>query len=246
MREDPEGVEIAKVLRHVSFSGKNVLEIGCGDGRVTFQYAPHAKTVVGIDPSASSISSAKKSMPRNLAQKVRFRVGRGEQMNFQDESFDLVFFTWSLCCADIPEMGKALDEACRVLKPKGILLNIQASLHQPFRRGIISYLLSRNGGPTVEDESDKQSRLALRYASLVQHKFDLVAEEEFPVYTYYDSVKAVLKEATRGRKEDYRALDRKTKQKIREIISSMKTRKGVRVQENAVLTILRKASPTST
>ncbi len=246
VREDPEGVEIAKVLRHVSFSGKSVLEIGCGDGRLTFQYAPRAKTVVGIDPSASSISDAKKSIPRNLAQKVRFRVGRGEQMSFPDESFDLVFFTWSLCCADIPAMSKALDEACRVLKPKGILLNIQASLHQPFRKGIISYLLSRNWGPAAaEDEADRGSRLALRYASLVQRKFDFVTEEEFPVYTYYDSVKAVLKEATRGRKEDWRALDRKTKLKIREIISSMKTRKGVRVQENAVLTILRKASPTS-
>jgi len=167
-------------------------------------------------------------------------------MDFLDESFDLVFFSWSLCCADIPAMGKVLDEACRVLKPKSILLNIQASLHQPFHKGMISYLLSRNWGPSSEDESDRHSRLALRYASLVQRKFDFIAEEEFPVNTYYDSVDEVLREVTAGRKEDYRALDREAKQHLREIISSLKTRKGVRIQENAVLTVLRKASPRGT
>jgi len=246
VHEDPEGIEITKARGHVTFSGRSVLEIGCGEGRLTFQYAPQAESVVGIDPSASAIAAAKKRTPRNLVQKVRFQVGRGEQMDFPDESFDLVFFTWSLCCADIPAMGKALDEACRVLKPKSILLNIQASLHQPFHKGMISYLLNRNWGPSGEDESDRHSRLALRYASLVQRKFDFIAEEEFPVNTYYDSVDEVLQEVTAGRKEDYRALDREAKQHLREIISSLKTRKGVRIQENAVLTVLRKASPRRT
>src|SRR5947209_19816739 len=136
-------------------------------------------------------------------------------MDFPDESFDLVFFTWSLCCADIPAMGKALDEACRVLKPRSILVNIQASLHQPFRKGIISYLLNRNWGPSSEDESDRHSRLALRYASLVQRKFDFIAEEELPFYTYYDSFGGVLGEVTAGRNEDYRALCRDAKTLLR-------------------------------
>src|SRR5437879_11009628 len=113
-------------------------------------------------------------------------------MDFPDESFDLVFFTWSLCCADIPAMGKALDEACRVLKPKSILLNMQASLHQPFHKGMISYLLSRNWGPSSEDESDRHSRLALRYASLVQRKFDLIGDDEFPFKKYQHSVTVVV------------------------------------------------------
>ncbi|TLY14478.1 MAG: methyltransferase domain-containing protein [Thaumarchaeota archaeon] len=246
VHEDPEGIEITKARGHVTFSGRSVLEIGCGEGRLTFQYAPQAKSVVGIDPSASAIAAAKKRTPKNLVQRVRFQVGRGEQMDFPDESFDLVFFSWSLCCADIPAMGKVLDEACRVLKPKSILLNIQASLHQPFHKGMISYLLSRNWGPSSEDESDRHSRLALRYASLVQRKFDFIAEEEFPVNTYYDSVDEVLREVTAGRKEDYRALDREARQHLHEIISSLKTRKGVRIQENAVLTVLRKASPRGT
>src|SRR5256712_13602227 len=100
VHEDPEGIEITKARGHATFSGRRVLEIGCGEGRLTFQYAPQAKSVVGIEPSASAVASAKKRTPRNLVTKVRFHVGRGEQMDFPDESFDLIFFSWSLCCAD--------------------------------------------------------------------------------------------------------------------------------------------------
>src|SRR2546428_14094718 len=89
VHEDPEGIEITKARGHVTFSGRRVLEIGCGEGRVTFQYAPQAKSVVGIDPSASAISAAKKMTPKNLAPKVRFQVGRGEQIDFFDDTFDL-------------------------------------------------------------------------------------------------------------------------------------------------------------
>jgi len=49
--QDPEGIEMKAVLKHLSFDGKDVLEIGCGDGRLTFKYAEMARRVVAIDPS---------------------------------------------------------------------------------------------------------------------------------------------------------------------------------------------------
>lgn len=232
--------------RYVSFEDSDVLEIGCGSGRLTFQYAALAKSVVAIDPSAKAIAQAKNSTPKNLARRLNFHVGRGERLSFPNESFDLAFFTWSLCCTDIPAMGKALDEAWRVLRQKGMLANIQPSLHQPFRRGLVSYLIDRNSGPSIEDEADRQARLALRHASLVERRFDFIAEEEFPVYTYYDTVDDALEQITAQRRENYRALDRGTRRRIREIITSMVTKKGVRSQENAVLTILRKVSSVPT
>src|SRR2546425_10928221 len=91
VHEDPEGIEITKARGHVTFSGRSVLEIGGGEGRLTFQYAPQAKSVVGIDPSASAIAAAKKMTPKNLAQKVRVQVGRGGQMGFLEGSFELGF-----------------------------------------------------------------------------------------------------------------------------------------------------------
>jgi len=201
-----------------------------------------AKGVAAIDPSTKSISEARKATPKDLLAKVFFRVGRGENLGLPDESFDVVFFAWSLCCADVPAMGKAIDEAWKVLKPKGLLANIQGSLQQPFRRGMISYLLDRNDGPWIQDEGDRHARLALKHSSLVERKFDLVAESEFPVYSYYDTLWEAVSDIDGQNGARYRQLEHESKQKIREILGSMKTKKGVRVRENAVLTVLRKIS----
>ena len=35
IRDDPEGTEIKTLLKHVSLGGKEVLEVGCGEGRLT-------------------------------------------------------------------------------------------------------------------------------------------------------------------------------------------------------------------
>lgn len=240
---DPEGIEIEVTKKHVSFDNKDILEVGCGDGRLTVQYAPSAKSVMAIDPNSRAISSAKKRSTKGLAAKLSFRVGTGEELTFPDESFDLVFFTWSLCCTDIPAMGKAVGEAWRVLRPEGILASIQPSLHQPFLFGMVGYLIDKYYGPALkDDEAYVQSRLALRYASLVAGKFVFVAEEEFPNYTYYDSEQGALKGLVSKRREKYRGLGHRTKRLIWELVhdEGVRTRRGIRMQENAVLTVLRK------
>jgi ubiquinone/menaquinone biosynthesis C-methylase UbiE len=241
VREDPEGIELKVIEKYATFKDKEVLEVGCGDGRLTLQYAGSAKSVLAIDASSKAIAEARKAAPKRLAAKIDFRVGRGEKLRLADRSVDLVFFSWSLCCTDIPAMGKAIDEAWRVLRQDGILLSMQPSLYQPFNYQMVSYLIDRNWGPTITDEPERQARLALRHASLVEGKFAFVAEEEFPIYTYYDTTREILKEIRAHDSERFKELDGRTKQKIMKIIASMKTRKGVRDQQNVILTVLRKA-----
>ncbi len=240
--QDPEGIEIKTVLKHLSFDGKEVLEIGCGDGRLTFKYAEMARRVVAIDPLEEGIEKAKSDQPKNLHRRLEFRVGRGEALAFPDQSFEVVFFSWSLCCTDIPTMGKALDEASRVLRPRGSLINIQPSLHQPFSNGAVSYLIQKKFGTTVDDERYRQSRLALKYLALIEKRFDLVAEEEFTVNTYYDTIDDAVDDSIRVRKEQYDKLDEGTKVRIRKMLSSRMTQKKILVQENAVLTVLHKVA----
>lgn len=238
---DPEGLEINKAFRHASFEGKDVLEIGCGDGRLSFKYAAKANRVVAIDPSSDSIEAAKRSLPKGLASKLTFRVGRGEELgDLPAESFDLVFFSWSLCCTDVPVMGRALDEAWRVLKRNGTLINLQPSLYQPFESGALTYLVKKRFGTSVDEERYAQARFALKYKSLIERMFDLVAEEEFGVDTRYDTVEDALEEVTRDAKEQYARLDGKTKQRIRDELKSRLTRNGIVLTENAVLSVFRK------
>jgi len=239
--QDPEGIEIKTVLKNLSFEGKDVLEIGCGDGRLTLKYAETARSVVAIDPLEESIDKAKSNQPKNLERRLEFRVGRGEKLAFPDQSFDAVFFSWSLCCTDVPKMDRALDEAFRVLRPGGTLINLQPSLHQPFSSGAESYLIQKRFGTSVDDERYRQARLALKYLALIEERLDLVSEEEFTVNTYYDTVDEAVDDTIRVRKEQYDKLDVGTKRRIRKILNSRMAQKKIMVQENAVLTVLHKA-----
>lgn len=237
---DPEGVGMKEAERLVSFRGKDVLEVGCGNGRLTFQYAPIAKRVVAIDPSAKAISEARRNTPKELASRISFRVGRGEGLAFPDEAFDLAFFSWSLCCTDVPVQGRALMEAWRVLRRNGILLNVMESLHQPFYSGMITYILKRNSGQPDWTEPEREARLALRHASLVERKFDYVAERELPVFNYYETVREALRDVTTKNGLKYADLSQETRRGLLNILDSLRTRKGVRIQVNSVMTVLRK------
>jgi SAM-dependent methyltransferase len=58
IRVDPENNEIRTLLELADFRGQLVLEIGCGDGRLTWRYAGRAEHVMAIDPFAASIARA--------------------------------------------------------------------------------------------------------------------------------------------------------------------------------------------
>jgi len=70
----------ARVLHSCGdFDGANVLEVGCGDGRLTWLYAARAESVLGIDPEEEAIATARSTTPPELAERVpiRGRSGRG-------------------------------------------------------------------------------------------------------------------------------------------------------------------------
>src|SRR5438552_4555802 len=54
----PDGFERRLIERFVSLRRKRVLEVGCGDGRLTLQYASSASSVLAFDPDPLSIDEA--------------------------------------------------------------------------------------------------------------------------------------------------------------------------------------------
>jgi ubiquinone/menaquinone biosynthesis C-methylase UbiE len=93
---DPEGTHVAAVLRTADFRGCRVLEVGCGDGRLTWGIAPLAASVLAFDPAEESVDTARRACPAALRDKVRFEVAQAEEINVPPHSVDLVFFSWSL------------------------------------------------------------------------------------------------------------------------------------------------------
>ena len=93
---DPEGAHLAALRRLADFDGRRVLEMGCGEGRLTRGIATEAASVLAFDPDAASIAEAQASFPPETADRVEFRVASAEEIEIAPGSFDLVVFSWSL------------------------------------------------------------------------------------------------------------------------------------------------------
>lgn len=93
---DPERNEVKALRRIAAWRGRRVIEIGCGDGRLTLRLAALGARVLAIDPDAEAIRAARRSLPSRFAERVRYRVGRAGLLGGRKESFDLAVFAWAL------------------------------------------------------------------------------------------------------------------------------------------------------
>ncbi len=96
VRKDPERAEVRLLLRCAPIAGSRLLDIGCGDGRLTRRLAGVAAEVAGIDPDPALVAKANRLTPADLRPKIRFQVGSAEKLRFRDRSFDVAVFSWSL------------------------------------------------------------------------------------------------------------------------------------------------------
>ena len=95
-RIDPEGAETRVLAELAPMDGRRVLELGCGDGRVTFRYASLARSVLAVDPDAERIEKARVATPTELAGIVTFAVAGAAEVDAPRKSFDLALFSSSL------------------------------------------------------------------------------------------------------------------------------------------------------
>ncbi len=75
--DHPEHAETRVIHDLIDFSGTDVLEVGCGDGRVTWRYAERTRSVLALDPDAAAIEQARASLadlPEPLRHTVAFQV----------------------------------------------------------------------------------------------------------------------------------------------------------------------------
>lgn len=94
---DADGLETAALAELVpSFANLRVLEIGCGNGRLTRRYAEETASVLAIDPDESALARFRDTMPSALRGRVELRAAPLENLDLPAASFDLVLFAWSL------------------------------------------------------------------------------------------------------------------------------------------------------
>ena len=96
-----------------------VLEIGIGSGLNLPFYPRDLDAVIGLDPSPELLARARREAVWSRSP-VELRRGSAEAIPLDDESVDTVVATWTLC--SIPDVGAALGEIRRVLRPGGRFL----------------------------------------------------------------------------------------------------------------------------
>ena len=94
--KDPEGFEKKTLHKFVDFSNVRVLEIGCGEGRLTWKYAAASTLTVGMDPDQNALRIARADSPYDLREKVRFTRATARHLPFSKETFDIAVLAWSL------------------------------------------------------------------------------------------------------------------------------------------------------
>ena len=101
-------------------SGKDVLDVGCGDGTLTAEFRHRgASLVIGCDPDPQMIA---KATARTIAERgaMNYLLGRAEHLPFCDQSFDVVTAVTVLCFVE--QRSRAVQEMARVLRPGGRLV----------------------------------------------------------------------------------------------------------------------------
>src|SRR6516225_3290246 len=99
--------------------GRNVLDVGCGDGDLAVELWRRGGTVTGIDTSPEMVEAARARAKREGAD-ISFMVGEAVTMPFDPERFDVVVAVTILCF--VANAAPVFREIARVLRPGGILV----------------------------------------------------------------------------------------------------------------------------
>ena len=111
----------AMVRSHLTPESR-VLDLGCGRGGVVELFWRDVKLAAGIDPDEPSLAERRtRGMP--------VVTGRGEDLPFAAESFDLIVSLWVLEHLRAPEI--VFSEVQRVLRPGGHFVFLTPNLRNP-------------------------------------------------------------------------------------------------------------------
>lgn len=156
---------------------KEILEIGCGDGRITSRFVRVAKYVTAMDPNEKILDVARNNL--DSYSNVRLIAGKGERLDLPDNSFDVVFYTLSFHHIPLDKQYDGILESRRVLRKNGRLF-----IYEPVLNGQMQSLFL-----LFEDEVNelRQVPKTLKTAC-AKHIFKQLRKHEFSIHWSFDDI----------------------------------------------------------
>lgn len=148
---DPDNKYIQTINDCVSLNGKTVLEIGCGNGRMTRDLAEFATKVVATDLNVAVLQQARHAVTND---NVDFLFTPSGFPDLPEKSFDLVIYTLSLHHIPIPDMVDNLLHSGRLLNSVGKIVVVE-----PGDRGSFLEVKKRFGAGSGDESREKAAAL---------------------------------------------------------------------------------------
>ena len=184
------------LMKYVPLQGnEQVLDVGCGDGKITAALAKKISngSIIGVDISVSMIDFAKKTFPQNDYPNLQFFVQDAQKLDYK-EDFDLIVSFTALQW--IPDHAAFVKGAYRALKPAGLLaitmpLNPPKALEQATKEIIASsewspYFQHFSSGWNFVDKTEYAHMLRQQRFALI--RYEVVPQQDiFPSQASFES-----------------------------------------------------------
>lgn len=175
--------EIALFQRCLPIEDSKVIEVGCGDGRVTFALSTHCREILGVDLDARLIESARMRLGDSKLTNISFAVMDAQALEIDSDSVDIALYPWVLHM--VKDRQATMQEAHRILKPGGTAAVIGIHSDGDYDR-IVAHFLKESQSIVPE----------LFYEAPIRESFGsnlrVIAKEAFP---YYFETVAIAQEA---------------------------------------------------
>lgn len=140
--------------------GKRILDLGCGTGWLSVILAKRGATVDAVEISTEAVRIATEMARINgVSEQVTARVGSAYDIEFPDETFDIV--VGEAILHHLSDKHRAAEELYRVLKPSG-----RAIFHECFGESRFLERLRLYVPVPVEDEDSTHWHHQLRYSDV--------------------------------------------------------------------------------
>ncbi|MDQ3364489.1 MAG: class I SAM-dependent methyltransferase [Myxococcota bacterium] len=118
----------AYLIEHAVPAGDaRILSLGCGEGHLELDLAPHVPHIMGVDLSPAAIAAAQRRAAKLGIDNVEFQVGDIRTMDFAAGSFDAIWAPAILHHIDAGMIELLVRKSRVWLRPGGLFCNIDPS-----------------------------------------------------------------------------------------------------------------------